>query len=100
MRPLIRRTVRRSPAAKGLEHVRIETDELNRTLTSRPSLAAFAEWAPKLACIDNWVAQRLGVAQIYRRRSAEAPGAVIVGSCFTNFPVIVPRERAGTSIAQ
>jgi len=99
--PLIRRAVRRSPAAKGLEHIRIETDELNRTLTSRPSLAAFAEWTPKLACIDNWVAQRLGVAQIYRRRlghrmaSAEAPEAVIVGSCFTNFPVIVPRERCG-----
>jgi dTDP-4-amino-4,6-dideoxygalactose transaminase len=97
--PLIRRMVRRSPAAGGLEHIRIETGELDRTLTSRPSLAAFAEWAPKLACIDNWVAQRLGVAQIYRRRlghrmvSAEAPEAVIVGSCFTNFPVIVPRER-------
>jgi dTDP-4-amino-4,6-dideoxygalactose transaminase len=99
--PLIRRTVRRSTAAKGLEHIRIETDALDRTLTSRPSLAAFVEWAPKLACIDNWVARRLSVAQIYRRRlghrmvSAEAPEAVIVGSCFTNFPVIVPRERRG-----
>jgi hypothetical protein len=43
-------------------------------------------------CIDHWIAQSKGVAQNCRRRlghrivSAEAPEAVIVGSCFTNFP--------------
>src|SRR5262249_5359129 len=97
--PLVRSKVRRSPAAKGLQHVRIESADLNHTLTSRPSLAAFAEWTPKLANIDGWVTQRRRIAQIYRRRlghkmvGANTPETIIVGSCFGNFPVIVPQDR-------
>lgn len=97
--PLIRGKVRRSPAAKGLDHIRIETAEINPTLTSRPSLAAFAEWAPKLANIGSWLAHRRRLAGIYRRRlghrmvGADTPEAILAGSCFTNFPIIVPQNR-------
>jgi perosamine synthetase len=98
--PLIRNALRRSPSAKSLEHIRIETHELNPTLTSRPSLAAFAEWAPKLKDIDDWLARRRRLADIYRRSlghrmvGANTPQNILDGSCFTNFPVIVPRERS------
>jgi dTDP-4-amino-4,6-dideoxygalactose transaminase len=97
--PLIRSRVQRSPAAKGLEHIRIETADIDPTLTSRPSLAAFAEWARKLASVDGWLTQRRRLAGIYRRRlshrmvGADTPEAILAGSCFTNFPVIVPQDR-------
>ena len=97
--PLFRRRVKKSPAGRGLEHVRIETDEINPTLTSRPSFAAFAEWTPKLGQIDAWLAQRRGIAAVYRKQlaavmvGAETPEAIIAGSCFTNFPVLVPEDR-------
>ena len=97
--PLIRSRLRKSAAVKGLEHIRIETAELNPTLTSRPSLAAFAEWTPKLDRIDGWLAERRKLAAVYRKQlghlmvGADTPQSVIEGSCFTNFPVIVPEER-------
>jgi len=97
--PLIRSKVQRSPAAEGLERITIETAEINPTLTSRPSLAAFAEWARKLPSIDGWLAQRQRLAGIYRRKlghrmvGADTPEAILAGSCFANFPVIVPQDR-------
>jgi dTDP-4-amino-4,6-dideoxygalactose transaminase len=97
--PLIRSKVRRSPAAKDLEHIRIETAKIDLTLTSRPSLAAFAEWARKLPSIDSWLGQRQHLAAIYRRRlghrmvGADTPEGILAGSCFANFPVIVPQDR-------
>jgi dTDP-4-amino-4,6-dideoxygalactose transaminase len=98
--PLIRRKVQWSPgAAEDLKRMRIETTGINPTITSRPSLAAFAEWARKLPSIDGWLAQRRHLAAIYRRRlghrmvGAETPEAILAGSCFVNFPVIVPQDR-------
>ena len=93
--------MRRSGHSKGLEHIRVETADLNLTLTSRPALAAFAEWTPKLEKIDCWLAQRRRIAGIYRKRlgkqmvGADTPDQIVAGSCFTNFPVIVPRARCG-----
>jgi hypothetical protein len=103
--PLIRSRVQRSPAGNALEHTRIETAEIDLTLTSRPSLAAFAEWARKLPSIDGWLAQRRHLAAIYRRRlghrmvGADIPEAILAGSCFVNFPVIVPQDR-GAEVAR
>jgi dTDP-4-amino-4,6-dideoxygalactose transaminase len=98
--PLIRRKIQRSPPAKDLEHIRIETAEIELTLTSRPALIAFAEWAQKLPNIDGWLAQRRRLASIYRRRlgrhmvgGADTSEAILAGSCFVNFPVIVPQDR-------
>jgi dTDP-4-amino-4,6-dideoxygalactose transaminase len=97
--PLLKRRLKSSAAAGGLEHLRIETDALNPTLTSRPSLAAFAEWVRKLDRVDEWLAHRRAIARIYRQRlgkrmvSADTPEAALNGACFVNFPVIVPAER-------
>lgn len=97
--PMIRGGMRKSAASKGLEHVRIETEAIDQTLTSRPSLAAFAEWTPKLDNVGAWLEQRRGIAGLYRRHLAQhmvgagTPEAIIAGSCFTNFPVLVPQTR-------
>ena len=97
--PLIRSRVKKSAASKGLEHIRIETDAINPTLTSRPALAAFAEWAPKLARTEGWLAERRALAAVYRQTlgavmvGADTPEEIIAGSCFTNFPVLVPAHR-------
>jgi perosamine synthetase len=103
--PLIQIKVRKLSIAKSLEPIRIETAELNPTLTARPSFAAFAEWTPKLEKIDGWLARRRTIVGIYRKHlgshmvAADTPAAVINGSCFVNFPVIAPTERRG-EIAQ
>jgi dTDP-4-amino-4,6-dideoxygalactose transaminase len=97
--PIIRARIRKSAASKGLEPIRIETGEIDKTLTSRPSLAAFAEWTPKLDKAGAWLDQRRGIAAIYRRQLAQhmvgaaTPERIIAGSCFTNFPVLVPEAR-------
>jgi perosamine synthetase len=97
--PLVQSRVKKSPANKGLEHIRIETESITRTLTSRPALAAFAEWAPKLARRERWLSERRAVAAIYRQTlrdlmvGADTPERIVAGSCFTNFPVLVPPDR-------
>lgn len=97
--PLIRHRLRKHGHGSSLEHQRVETNDLNPTLTSRPSLAAFAEWWPKLAHIDTWLERRRRIAGIYRHVlaarmvSADTPTAHLAGACFVNFPVLVPRER-------
>ena len=97
--PLFRRRLRRQGDGRSLEHQRIETTDLNPTLTSRPSLAAFAEWWPKMADIDAWLERRRRIASIYRRSlgarmvSADTPTAQLPGACYVNFPLLVPQER-------
>lgn len=103
--PLIQRRVSRSQSAESLQHVRIETNDLNQTLISRPALAAFSEWASKLAKIEFWLAHRRKIACVYRRSlgdrmvGAKTSSPVVDGSCFANFPVIVPNGR-GREIAR
>ena len=96
--PMLRRRLDKAEQASGLEYVRIETDQLNATLTSRPSLAAFGEWSRKLSKIDAWLLHRRLIAEIYRRHvgahmvSADTSNADRAGACFVNFPVLVPPE--------
>jgi dTDP-4-amino-4,6-dideoxygalactose transaminase len=97
--PRIQERARRTSLAQSLEPARIETSELNPTLTSRPSLQAFAEWASKIDRIEGLLANRRRIVAIYRNHlggrmvGAGAPRSLIDGSCFVNFPVIVPSER-------
>jgi dTDP-4-amino-4,6-dideoxygalactose transaminase len=79
--------------------MRIETTSLNATLTSRPALAAFAEWNRKLRKVAGWLAHRRSIARIYEHRlrhrmvSAAKAQTVFDGSCFVNFPITVPNAR-------
>lgn len=97
--PMIRGRMRKSAASTGLEHIRIETDAIDSTLTARPALGAFAEWAPKLDNVGGWLEHRRAIARVYRRQladkmvGADTPERIIAGSCFTNFPVLVPEAR-------
>jgi perosamine synthetase len=97
--PTLRMKLKRSSSAKGLEHIRVETDTLDPSLTSRPSLAALSEWDAKIGEIDGWLAKRREVAAIYRRRlgrymvSADTSDRAFSEACFVNFPIIVPGGR-------
>lgn len=97
--PLIQRRAKNSNDADGVSHTRVESDSIDRTLTSRPALAAFAEWTSKIDRIEGWLARRREIAALYRDRiggnmvTANAPKAVVDGSCFVNFPVLVPPDR-------
>jgi len=97
--PLIQRRARKGGIAHSLENMRIETTSLNATLTSKPALAAFAEWNRKLPKVAGWLAHRRSIARIYQRRlrhrmvSAANAQTVFNGSCFVNFPVTVPDAR-------
>jgi perosamine synthetase len=102
--PAFRRRLRRQGDGGSLEHQRIETTDLNPTLTSRPSLAAFAEWVPKLNHIDAWLERRRRIAGIYRcwlgarMVSADTPTTLLAGACFVNFPILVPQGRSAAII--
>src|SRR5262249_702846 len=50
--PMLRSRTGKTAQLRGLEHVRIESVELDYTLTSRPATAAYAEWRPKLSKVD------------------------------------------------
>lgn len=97
--PMIRNRFRRSTEPGGLDHVRIESTELDATLTSRPAAAAFSEWKTKLEKVDAWLNRRRSIAAIYRRHLSkhmvgrQATDAVLAGSCFVNFPVVTSIER-------
>jgi len=97
--PFVRRRIRKSGIAQSLENARIETTSLNATLTARPALTAFAEWNSKLDRIDGWLEHRRSIARIYGRHlgdrmvSAKSAGIALDGSCFVNFPLVVPEER-------
>lgn len=97
--PLIRNRFRKSASSHGLEYVRIETDEIDSTLASRPALAAFAEWTPKLERVERWLAKRRAIVDIYRAQiggfmiGADTPDEIVSGSCFANFPVFIPKEH-------
>lgn len=97
--PLVRRRIRRSGIAQSLENTRIETTDLNASLTSRPALTAFAEWNAKLGKINGWLEHRRSIARIYRRHlgdymvSARSAASTLDGSCFVNFPLNVGEKR-------
>ena len=97
--PLIQRRVQKSGIVQSLENVRVETTSLDPTLTSKPSLAVFGEWNRKLHKVNGWLAHRRTIAHIYQRWlgdqmvSADTAESVFGGSCFVNFPIIVPETR-------
>ena len=104
--PMLQRRLKAATSTRGLEHVRVESISLDATLTSRPAMAAFAEWREKLGQVDQWVERRRAIAAIYRRRLAahmvgrDTPGPILAGSCFTNFPILAPAERRGAVVRE
>jgi len=98
--PMLRKRAEQTNRSNTLERFRIESTELDVSLTSRPNYAAFAEWARKLEKVDAWLARRRAIARIYHRRlgermvSSPISDAQFHESCFVNYPVIVnPASR-------
>ncbi|HVZ51722.1 MAG TPA: DegT/DnrJ/EryC1/StrS family aminotransferase [Pseudolabrys sp.] len=97
--PLLARRAQKSGFAQSLENTRLETERLTPTLTSRPALAAFAEWNGKLAKVDKWLAHRRAIARVYARTLGEhmvgprPDEAAFAGACFVNFPLNVTEQR-------
>jgi dTDP-4-amino-4,6-dideoxygalactose transaminase len=97
--PIIRKRLDKSVDAVGLEHNRVESASVDPTLRSRPSLAAFAEWWPKLESIDALLAHRRMIARLYHQHfgarmvSGATPATMLEDSCFVNFPIILPQQR-------
>jgi len=78
---------------------RLETNSLDQTIRSRPSLAALDEWIRKLPRTDDIVKHRRSIAGVYDRHfrdicvSPETADAVRRESAFVNYPIVVDRER-------
>jgi dTDP-4-amino-4,6-dideoxygalactose transaminase len=96
--PFFTARLRLGATPRALEHTRIETAELDATITSRPALAAFSEWRGKLHLVDKLLANRRAIARIYRQYlahvmvSANTSESGLEGACFVNFPVVLPRD--------
>ena len=97
--PAFMRRAQDAGSPPALEHARIETVQLDSTLTSLPSFSAFAEWNRKLHKIDSSLAHRRFVARIYRERlgdymvSGRTASSLFEESCFVNFPVVAPETE-------
>ncbi len=77
----------------------IETVTLDETITSRPSLSAFAEWNRKFSTIADIIDHHRRIAAIYDKYfrkiavSAETSDAQWKESPFFNYPIVVGQER-------
>jgi dTDP-4-amino-4,6-dideoxygalactose transaminase len=97
--PLLQNRASRSQRSVELSYPRRQNQELGPTLTTRPSLSAFAEWTRKLEDVREIGQRRRKIAAIYRARlgglmlSAESSEHCMQGSCFVNFPILVPAAR-------
>jgi perosamine synthetase len=97
--PMLRRKAKATSAAASLEWQRLENTTLDASLTSRPHLAAFAEWNRKLPKIDNWLAHRRRIAGIFTGILGENVVASpitqqdLIEGCFSSFLVRVPSGR-------
>ena len=94
--PMIQRRLRNTGSFAAFEHIRIESESLDSTLTSRPAIGAFAEWRHKLPSVAGWLAHRRRTAEVYRRHlahrmvTADTAEANLLGGAWVNFPVLAP----------
>lgn len=73
----------------------IETESLDETILSRPSLSAFSEWNRKFGDVEKINAHRRMIAAIYDKTfrkisaAAETGDAVRAASSFLSYPIVV-----------
>lgn len=96
--PLLRMKQRRSGVAQVLHQPRIESVEMDSTLSSRPSAGALCEWSSKLDSVGEKLEHRRRVAKIYHQHFAELSVGTDVGQqlntgCFVNYPIWVGEDR-------
>ncbi len=97
--PMLKRRQKRSSEAVNLAPPRLESVEIDRTLTSLPSASALAEWNSKLEATVQYLGHRKEIAAIYdayfanRMVSAETDAEARAASSFINYPLYVGHER-------
>jgi perosamine synthetase len=96
--PLLRFKQRRSGEVQVIHQPRIESDQLDASLLSRPSAGALAEWGSKANQVKDKLAHRRRIAEIYHQRLGDlAVGRfssdALESGCFVNYPIWVGAER-------
>jgi perosamine synthetase len=97
--PLLRHRQRHLDQPVTLKAVRLESSELDRTLTSTPSVAALAEWNRKSDRVPIHLEHRRQIASVYAQHlsglmvASETCQNILTGSCFVNYPIVVGAER-------
>jgi dTDP-4-amino-4,6-dideoxygalactose transaminase len=97
--PRLRRMVLGGENQEILPLVRIESTKIDRTILSRPSRHAFAEWSRKLKSVGDFLRHRRTIAAIYDRRlegflvGRETSAEIRAQSCWLNYPIAVKPER-------
>jgi perosamine synthetase len=96
--PMLRARQRKSGETQVLHQPRIESTELDSTLTSRPSASAFYEWCTKIGSVRNNLAHRRKIATIYQKHFPDLSVGQNVetqlnSGCFVNFPIWIGSEK-------
>jgi perosamine synthetase len=97
--PWLRRSVLKRGDNEILPLVRVDSKEIDRTILSRPSSHAFAEWNRKLHATSHFVRHRRTIAAIYDRLlgsflvGKESAPEIRDGSCWVNYPIRVEPEH-------
>jgi perosamine synthetase len=97
--PWLRRSVRKRKDQEILPLVRIDSQEIDNTILSRPSCHAFAEWNRKFHSVLHFVRHRRTIAAIYDRVlgsllvGKETAPELRSGSCWVNYPIRVEPEH-------
>lgn len=94
-----RLTVQQGKIADLIPRVLIETPTLDETITTRPSLAAFAEWNHKSSEVNRIIAHRQKIAAIYDKKfrdicaAAETDEETRASSSWFSYPIVVGKEN-------
>jgi perosamine synthetase len=82
-----------------LKPPRLESSFLDHTLTTQPHDMAIAEWDQKIEHVQGYLTHRQQIVAIYAQHfedfmvSGETNSQVRSGSCFVNYPIVVPTAK-------
>lgn len=97
--PILKNKVLNDSRSELLQVSRLESESLDASILSRPSLGALQEWLGKLESVSPMIARRRSIAKVYDRFlsqfmiSPETSAQVRAGSCFVNYPICVDSNR-------
>lgn len=96
--PILRWKQRRSSDVQLIHQPRIESEEFDSSLQSRPSAGAFAEWCSKIDKVQTNLKHRRSIAAVYERNFGErmiGAGEVkeLDAGCYVNYPIWVGVEN-------
>lgn len=96
--PILKWKQRRSSDVQLIHQPRIESEEFDASLQSRPSGVAFAEWCSKIDKVETNLGHRRSIAAIYSRMFGDrmigaAEADELDAGCYVNYPIWVGSEQ-------